>query len=335
MGKRDGGIVTPAWPKLNGRAAVTGGAGFIGSHLVDHLVQLGHDVAVLDNFSSGRRDNLAQSLGHIRLIEGDVRDEEAVRQALHGCRVVFHLAAVVSVPQSVEDPVTTHDVTVGGSVRVLTAARELGVERVIMASSSAVYGENEITPKTESLAASPTSPYGAAKLAMEGFGQAFAASYGLHVTSLRYFNVYGARQDPSSQYAAVVPRFIDALLSGSRPVIYGDGSQTRDFIHVDDVVRANLRAASSPAGAGEVFNIAGGSPHTVLGLCNLLCAITGSAAAPVFEEPRPGDILHSHADIGRASTILGFQPRVDLQEGLTRTVEWFAHHARRGHGGSA
>ncbi len=327
--------MVPAWQTSNGQVAVTGGAGFIGSHLVEYLVQHGYGVTVLDNFSSGRRENLASAIDHIRLIEGDVRDDDAVRRALHGCRIVFHFAAVVSVPQSVADPITTQDVTVGGTVRVLSAARDLGVERVIMASSSAVYGENEVTPKTESLAAAPTSPYGAAKLAMEGFGQAFTASYGLHVTSLRYFNVYGDRQDPSSQYAAVVPRFIDALLSGSSPVIYGDGTQTRDFIHVDDVVRANLLAASSPAGAGQVLNIAGGSPCSVLDLCNLLRAIVGSAHTPVFAESRPGDILHSHADIARASTVLGFHPQMGLREGLTRTVEWFARAKRPEAGGPA
>lgn len=313
---------TPTFP-TGTPVLVTGGAGFIGSHLVDRLLELGCDVTVLDNFSSGRLENLAHALPHIQLLRADIRDESAVRRAVVGRRLIFHLAAVVSVPQSVADPLATLEVTVAGSVRLLQAAREAGVERVVMASSSAVYGENDTSPKTETLAPEPTSPYGAAKLAMEGFGRAYASAYGLHVTSLRYFNVYGARQDPAGQYAAVVPRFIAAFLADTSPLIYGDGSQTRDFIHVSDVVRANLLAACSPVQAGAVLNVAGGTPHSVLELYHLLRSLTGSTREPVFLAPRPGDILHSCADVAAAASTLGFTPVVSLGEGLARTVEWF------------
>lgn len=310
-------------PLHNERVLVTGGAGFIGSHLVRRLLDVGSRVAVLDNFSSGRRENLLDLLSDIELLEADIRDEDALRRAVRGRSAVFHLAAVVSVPQSVTDPATTHAVTVGGSVHLLCAARDAGAHRVVMASSSAVYGENEVSPKTEESAPSPTSPYGAAKLAMEGFGQAFAASYGLSVTSLRYFNVYGPRQDPAGQYAAVIPRFITALLSGRSPVIFGDGGQTRDFVHVHDVVQANLLAAVEETAAGRVLNIAGGTPHSILALYETLRRITASAAEPIFAEVRPGDIRHSHASTALARDLLGFRPQVSLDKGLALTVDWY------------
>lgn len=307
----------------NQSVLVTGGAGFIGSHLVRRLLELECRVTVLDNFSSGRRENLIGLLDDIELLEADIRDENALRRAVRGRHAVFHLAAVVSVPQSVEHPAVTHAVTVGGSVGLLCAARDAGAHSVVMASSSAVYGENEVSPKIEESAPSPTSPYGAAKLAMEGFGQAFATSYGLNVTSLRYFNVYGPRQDPKGHYAAVIPRFITALQSGRSSVIFGDGGQTRDFINVRDVVEANLLAAYPTSAAGRVLNIAGGTSCSILQLYETLQQITGTIVEPIFTEPRPGDIRHSHASIALARDLLGFQPQIGLEEGLALTVDHY------------
>ena len=309
---------------LGGRAVlVTGGAGFIGSHLVRRLLDLGAEVTVLDDFSTGHPENIADQLADITLVQADIRDDTAVRRAVHRREVVFHLAAVVSAAQSLADPLGAYEVTAGASVRVLRAAFQAGCRAVVLASSSAVYGDAHTPPLREDALPSPISPYGAAKLAAEGFGGAFARTYGLHVVPLRYFNVYGPRQDPRSQYAAVIPRFIAALLSGRPPVIYGDGAQTRDFIYVDDVVDATLRAAVRPATSGQVINVAGGKQHSIREVLCLLQKVSGVAMKPIYESPRPGDIGHSCADISRARELLGFAPSVGLEQGLTLTLDWF------------
>ncbi len=299
---------------------VTGGAGFIGSHLVNELLAQGHRVSVLDDFSSGNRTNL--DVRSIRLIEGDVRNADLVRKAAEGAEVVFHLAAMVSVPASVEDPVHCYEVNVLGSLNTLWAAHQAGCRRVVLASSAAVYGEvgrkvNEAEPP------SPQSPYATSKLAMESAGALFVRSYGLQTVTLRLFNVYGPRQSPDSPYAAVVPRFIKAVLAGAEPIIFGSGEQQRDFIFVEDAVRAFLLSAERPHAAGGVYNIAGGGSVSILHMYQALQAIVPSAPQPVFAPARAGDIDYSEAAIQAAQTALGYRPMIGLDQGLSITVEWF------------
>jgi len=302
---------------------VTGGAGFIGSHIADELLRRGASVRVLDNFSTGKRDNLREALSHVDLIEGDVGDLETVRWAMAGASYVIHLAALSSVPHSVADPLAANQTNLVGTLNVLVAARDVGVHRVVYASSSAVYGEDPVLPKREDMLTLPLSPYAVSKLAGEHYCRAFQHVYGLPTTVLRYFNVFGPRQDPTSQYSAVIPRFIAALLQGEPPTIYGDGLQSRDFVYVADVVRANLLACESPDGVGQVFNIGSGERYTLLDLVSNLHQILDVSIEPRFTDPRPGDIRHSYADIGQIRCMIEYQPDVSFYEGLERTVTWY------------
>lgn len=302
---------------------VTGGAGFIGSHIVEGLVQQGEQVRVLDNFSTGRRDNLVRSLQHIDLIEGDLRDLPTVRRAAEGVDYVLHQAALPSVPRSINDPLTTHTANTTGTLHLLVAARDAGVRRVVYASSSSVYGDSPILPKRENMLPCPMSPYAVSKLTGERYCYVFTEVYGLETVCLRYFNVYGPRQDPISQYAAVIPKFITAMLGGESPVIYGDGCQSRDFTYVSNVVGANLLAATVPGVAGRVLNAACGQRHTLLDLIATLNEILGTHFAPVHSDPRPGDVRHSLADITAAQEAMGYRAGVDFKEGVRRTVAWY------------
>jgi nucleoside-diphosphate-sugar epimerase len=301
---------------------VTGGAGFIGSHIADALVRSGAEVRVLDNFSTGRRANLKDSLGHITLIKGDITDLETVRASVDGVDFVLHQAALPSVPRSVADPLESNDANVNGTLNILLAARDARVKRVIYAASSSAYGDIETDHKREDMPPSPRSPYAAAKLAGEYYCQAFYHTYGLETVVLRYFNVFGPRQDPTSQYAAVIPIFFTAMLQHQSPPIEGDGHQTRDFTYVDDVVHANLLACRAPNVGGQVFNIACGGRHSILELVHALNRLLGTEIAPEFVPPRPGDVRHSRADISRAARRLGYRPEVSFEEGLARTLSW-------------
>jgi UDP-glucose 4-epimerase len=303
---------------------VTGGAGFIGSHLVERLVGEARQVRVFDNFASGRRENLAAVRANVEITPGDVRDADAIAKAARGCEVVFHQAAEVSVPRSLADPRTAYAVNVEGTLNVLIAARDAGCRRVVLASSSAVYGSATEQPKHEALPPLPISPYAASKLADEQLGTVFTASYGLETVSLRYFNVYGPRQNANSPYAAVIPRFIEALLSSRRPIVYGDGEQTRDFLFVSDVVEANLCAARAVGVSGQTFNVATGRSETLNLVLQVLADRLGVAARPDYRPARPGDLRHSAADITRARTKLGFLAETDLANGLEQTVRAFA-----------
>ncbi|MGH2950764.1 MAG: SDR family oxidoreductase [Solirubrobacterales bacterium] len=300
---------------------VTGGAGFIGSHLAERLCREGQRVRVLDDFATGKRENLAPILDQIELVEGDVRSHERVHRSVRGCEVVFHQAAVPSVPRSIQDPLTSNEVNVTGTLNVLLAARDQGVRRVVFASSSSVYGPGRELPVREQMPSLPIAPYGVAKLAAEGYCRAFFEVYGLETVALRYFNVFGPRQDPLSEYAAVLPRFITALLEGRPPVVYGDGEQSRDFTYVDNTVAANLLAADAAGAAGQTFNVACGETISLNALLDELRAITGRSVEAVHEQPRAGDLRHSLADISRAREALGYEPSVGLREGLSRTVD--------------
>ena len=296
---------------------VTGGAGFIGSHLVDALLEKGARVRVLDDLSSGRRENLAGVMSRIEFLEGDIRDMESCHRACEGAALVFHQAARGSVPRSLSDPATTIAVNVAGTANVFGAAREEKVIRVIYASSSSVYGDSPILPKREGEEGRPLSPYAASKVMNEQLADVFAGCFGMEFVGLRYFNVYGPRQDPDGPYAAVIPRFFKACLAGDAPVIYGDGEQSRDFTHVSDAVAANLAAAEVPASASNaVYNVAGGGRTTVNELAMLVREVSGSGLVAEHVAPRPGDIPHSLADLTRVQASLGWTPRVALPEGL-------------------
>jgi UDP-glucose 4-epimerase len=299
---------------------VTGGAGFIGSHIVDALVARGDSVRVFDNFSTGRRENLAQHGTAVEIVEGDLRDADAVRAAAEGIEVVFHEGALPSVPRSVKDPVTSNAVNVTGTVNVLLAARDAGVRRVMYASSSSLYGNVDVSPKHEGLVPAPASPYAVSKLTGEYYCQAFTRVYGLETVSLRYFNVFGPRQDPKSPYAAVIPIFVSQMRTGRRPTVHGDGTQSRDFTYVSNVVHANLLAAEAPDAAGLAMNAACGDSITLLELVAKLNQLLGTDLAPEFGPPREGDVKHSRADISRASTALGYAPVATFDEGLAATV---------------
>jgi len=303
------------------RYLVTGGAGFIGSHMVDALVTKGKRVRVLDNFSTGKRGNLSTVSGQIELIDGDVRNEAICRQAMGGVEAVIHLAALHEVVRTVQCPMETHEVNVTGTLNLLLAARDAGVRRFVFASSSAVYGDNPVIPRTESLQPSPiSSPYAVSKLAGEHYCQLFSSLYGLETVCLRFFNVYGPRQDAGSAYAAVIPKFIFALLAGTPPTIYGDGEQSRDFTFIGDCVAATLAASEAPGLSGTVLNIGTGQRTTV----NQLCAVTQQALrtdlSATYDAPQPGDVLHDQADIERAKTLLRYQPHYDLLGGLQETI---------------
>ena len=300
---------------------VTGGGGFIGSHLAERLCRDGHRVRVLDNFATGNRKNVQHLLDDIELIEGDIQSYERVNNSVRGCEVVFHIAALPSVPRSIQDPLTSNASNVTGTLNVLLAARDEGVRRVVYASSSSVYGANPELPKREAMATLPIAPYAVAKLAAEGYCRAFFEVYELETVALRYFNVFGPRQDPLSQYAAVIPRFITACLDDEQPVVYGDGEQSRDFTYVDNTVDANVLAADAPNVAGQVFNIACGERISLNDLLEEIRDLTGSSLAARHVESRPGDVPHSLADISRARESLGYRPTIDLRIGLARTLE--------------
>lgn len=315
---------------------VTGGGGFIGSHLVEGLLRENHRVRVLDNFATGRRENLAavrEAVGpaaeRLEVLEGDLRKDADVKQAVAGVEIIFHLGALGSVPRSIADPMTSHEVNATGTLRLLLAARDAGVRRVLYAGSSSVYGEVATLPKTEDLATIPISPYANTKRAAELYCRIFAPTYGLETTTLRYFNVFGPRQNPKLQYAAVIPIFIDRMLHGEPALIHGDGEQSRDFTYVANVVHANLLAARAPAAAvsGRIFNIACGSRFSLNYLVELLRRETGHDIPPVHGEPRPGDVAHSQADISQARQAFGYEPIVPFEEGIARTVAYFKGRA--------
>ena len=305
---------------------VTGGAGFIGSNIVYELVARSEDVRVLDNFSTGRRENLAEVMNDIKLIEGDLCDLDACRRAVQGMDYVLHQGAIPSVQRSVEEPFTSNDANVNGTLNLLIAARDASVRRVVYASSSSVYGDSPTRPKREGMAPQPKSPYAVSKLAAEHYCKVFTEVYGLETVSLRYFNVFGPRQDPTSQYSAVIPLFVKAMLAGEPPVVYGDGLQSRDFTYVSNNVEASLLAATSPGIAGQVFNIACGKRYTLLHLIAMLNAILDTHIEPVFTPPRPGDVKHSLADIRLAQERMGYTVDVDFEAGLEKTVAWYREH---------
>lgn len=309
---------------LSGIALVTGGAGFIGSHIASALASDGMRVRVLDDLSTGHRENIDEIGGDVDFIQGSVADEELLNKALENVELVFHEAAIPSVPRSVEAPRQTHIASVDGTFSLLVAARDRGVRRVVYAASSSAYGDQPTLPKSEEMRPDPLSPYAVAKLVGEYYCRAFTRVYGLETVSLRYFNVFGPRQDPSSQYSGVVSRFISSLLSNQRPVIYGDGEQSRDFTYIDNVVFANLNAGSAKEASGKVINVANGQRITLNQLLAELKELTGKQDVTAeYLEPRVGDVRHSLADITMARELLGYESKVDLREGLKRTIDWW------------
>jgi UDP-glucose 4-epimerase len=305
------------------RYLVTGGAGFIGSNTVDELVRRGHDVVVLDDLSSGSAENLAHVRDKIEVVQQSVTDLSNLREACRGVDFVIHLAARTSVPQSMADPYDTNLVNVDGTLNVLMAARDAKVKRVVFAGSTAVYGDTPILPTNENIPPAPISPYGASKLAGEIYGQVFGRSYGLEFVSLRYFNVFGPRQDPRSPYSGVLSQFHAAFLAGTQPTVFGDGEQSRDFVYVCNVAEANLLACEAKGAAGLAINIGTGERHTLNRTLALLEKITGRPAEAKYAPPREGDIRDSQADISRARSVLGYNPRIGFEEGLKHTWEWF------------
>jgi nucleoside-diphosphate-sugar epimerase len=303
---------------------VTGGAGFIGSHLVRQLAQDGVRVRVIDNLSSGTLQNLEGIKGAIDFIRGDIRDPDCLCTVFTGSEVVFHQAALTSVPVSIENPVLTNDINVDGTVNVLAAAKKCGVKRIIAASSSAVYGNSPVLPKAEELIPQPVSPYAITKYVGEMYSGFFSQFQGLETVCLRYFNVYGPGQNPKSEYAAVIPLFISLMLDRKRPSIYGDGKQSRDFVHVHDVVRANLLAASAERVSGEIFNIASGTHFSLNQLVNMLNQILDTQIEPKYELERIGDVRHSCASIEKARQWLGYVPSISFEEGIRATAQWYA-----------
>jgi UDP-N-acetylglucosamine/UDP-N-acetyl-alpha-D-glucosaminouronate 4-epimerase len=300
---------------------VTGGGGFIGSNLVRALLARGDTVRVLDNFATGFRDNLAELADDVEVVEGDLRSYERVHAAVKGTEVVFHQGALPSVPRSVQDPLTTTAVNVEGTLNVLLAARDEGVRRVVSASSSSVYGNTGTLPRTEDQAPDPISPYAVAKLAAERFCTSFSRVYEIETVSLRYFNVFGPRQDPNSQYAAVVPRFISAIAAGRPIVVHGDGEQSRDFTYIANVVQANLLAADAPGASGAILNVATGGSETVNSLADSIGRLLGKPVAKEHEPARAGDVHASWADIALARETIGFEPSVAFEDGLQRTID--------------
>jgi nucleoside-diphosphate-sugar epimerase len=305
------------------RYLVTGGAGFIGSNTVDELVRRGHNVVVLDDLSGGKEDNLRGVRGKVQFVHGSITDLDLVRTVCSGADYVVHLAARTSVPRSVKDPLETNRINVNGSLNVLVAARDAQVKRVVFACSSSVYGETPTLPKRESMQPAPISPYGVSKLTVEIYGQVFQRTYGLEFVSLRYFNVFGPRQDPGSPYSGVLSLFNTAILDGNRPSIYGDGEQSRDFTYVSNVVEANLLACEAKEAAGLAFNVGTGNRYTLNQTLQLLEGISGKAVKANYGASREGDIRDSQADITLARQKLGYDPRVGFEEGLTRTWDWY------------
>jgi nucleoside-diphosphate-sugar epimerase len=304
------------------RYVVTGGAGFIGSHICEELLRRGHSVAALDNFATGRRENLSHLERDLEIIEGDLRDLDTVRRAVRGADYVLHQGALPSVPRSVADPITTHQVNTEGTLDVLVAARDERVKRVVFASSSSVYGDTPVLPKREDMTPAPKSPYAVSKLTGEHYCRVFFEIYGVETVALRYFNVFGPRQNPLSQYAAAIAKFIRAMMDSGQITIYGDGEQTRDFTYVANVVDANLLAATAPGAGGQVFNIACGGQISLNEIVRRLAEIAGSEPRVQHDSPRAGDVRDSFADISRAAAVLGYQARVDAETGLRLTWEW-------------
>jgi len=302
---------------------VTGGAGFIGSHLVKELVGRAEKVKVLDNFVTGKRENLEGFLEEIELIEGDIRDLDLVRSSINGVDFILHEAALHSVPKSIDDPISTNEVNVAGTLNILIAARDKKVKRVVFASSSSIYGEREDLPEREEDKPQPFSPYAASKLAGEYYCSIFSRTFGLETVSLRYFNVFGPKQDPASEYAAVIPKFITCMLRNESPPVHGDGLQSRDFTYIDNVVTATLLATTAKGVSGEVFNIACGKGYTVLNIVSHLNKLLGKSIEPRFTPPRKGDVRHTLADISKVENLLGLKTNVDFEEGLKRTMESF------------
>jgi nucleoside-diphosphate-sugar epimerase len=302
---------------------VTGGAGFIGSHLTEALVGRGDRVRVVDNLITGKRANLAHVAHAIEFVEGDVADLDAARRAVDGCEFVLHQAAIPSVPRSVQDPITSNRANIDATLNVLVAARDAGVRRVVYAGSSSAYGDTPTLPKREDMPTSPLSPYALQKLVGEQYMQLFTRLYGLETVTIRYFNVFGPRQDPSSPYSGVISIFVSALVEGRRPTIYGDGGHTRDFTYVANVVDGVLRACSAPGASGEVINVATAGRVSLKQLFDTIRDLTGAAVDPVYAEPRPGDVRDSQADITKARELLGYAPTVSFEEGLRRTLEWY------------
>ncbi len=308
---------------LTSKVLVTGGAGFIGSNLADELIRQGARVVILDDLSTGFRENLEEITGDFDFIEGDINDPDSLAKATEGVEVVFHQAALPSVPRSVDDPVETHRVCVDGTFNLLVKARDVGVKRFIYAASSSAYGDQPTLPKVESMRPDPLSPYAAAKLTGELYCRAFNNVYGLETYALRYFNVFGPRQNPESMYSGVISRFIDALMTGQRPVIYGDGEQSRDFTYIANVVNANIRASQATTGMGETMNVANGDRITLNQLLDVLKRITGADLDANYEDVRRGDVKDSQADNRRAIECLGYEELVGLEEGLRNTIEWW------------
>ena len=299
---------------------VTGGAGFIGSHLVDGLLARGYTVRVIDNLATGRRENIAHVLDKIEFVEDSILNDDALKRVFTGADYVFHEAAIPSVPKSVKNPIASHEANSTGTLKVLLAARDVGVKRVVYATSSSVYGDTKIFPTPETVPPNPLSPYALQKFTGEKYTTLFYKLYGLETVVLRYFNVFGPRQDPNSEYAAVIPKFIRLLKNGQTPTIFGDGSTSRDFTFVTDVVDANIRAADTRAAAGEVFNCAGGKPTSLNQLVEVLQKLLGTNVKPLYQDFRVGDIKDSYADASKAERILGFKTNVPFEEGLKRTI---------------
>lgn len=309
---------------------VTGGAGFIGSNLVHALLKRGDRVRLLDNFSTGKRENLSDISDSIEVIEGDIRSYHLVREAVDGVDVIFHQAALPSVPRSIRDPITTNEVGTSGTLNVLQAARDCGVVRVVFAGSSSVYGDTPTLPKHEAMVPTPASPYAVSKLAGENYCRVFHQLYGIETVALRYFNVFGPRQDPNSLYSAVIPRFIEMMRRHESPTIFGDGEQSRDFTFIDNVVSANILSAHADHGvAGEVFNVACHERVTLNQLVDVMRRVMDSTVEAHYAPRRPGDVVHSYADISKFRDAVGYEPRVLFEEGIKRTVEWFDARRRR------
>lgn len=302
---------------------ITGGAGFIGSNIVRKLLEEKKQVRVLDNLSTGRKENLQDVFSQIEFIEGDLTDPSTVEKAVDGVKYVLHQGAIPSVPRSIEDPLKSTETNIMGTLNLLMASKEAGVKRVIYASSSSVYGDTPTLPKIEDMPPSPKSPYAVSKLAGEYYCQVFHQVYGLETVSLRYFNIFGPHQDPNSHYAAVIPKFISAILNRISPIVYGDGLQSRDFTHVDNAVKANLQACEAEGVSGEVFNIACGERYNLLRLIELINSITGTNINLIHQEPKKGDIKHSLADISKAKRLLGYNPLVDFEKGIKRTISFY------------
>ncbi|MBC8481497.1 MAG: SDR family oxidoreductase [Planctomycetes bacterium] len=306
-----------------GLSLITGGAGFIGSNMVRFLLGKGEKVRVLDNFETGKSENLIEVAGKIELIEGDIRDVETVKKSVDGVDVVYHLAALGSVPRSIADPASSHDVNVNGTFNVLKASCDAKVKRMVFASSSSIYGENPVLPQHEGLLRAPISPYGATKAIAEMYIKAFYAAYGFEAIALRYYNVFGPRQDPTSQYAAAIPLFVSALMADKAPTIFDDGEQSRGFTYIDNVMEANWLAANADKGFGEAMNISTKNAVTVNTVVNKIKELLGKNIDPVYAPPRPGDIKHSLADVSRAKELIGYEPKVTFEDGITRAIGWY------------